>query len=74
VTHDEQKRADDPAAMRAAAAEAVAASWDAEYRAGRYADEEPVAFVWDVLERSHARAGCPLRDVRWHGGYGERRR
>jgi hypothetical protein len=27
----------------------VAASWDAEYAAGRYARERPVAFAGDVL-------------------------
>jgi hypothetical protein len=48
---DELRSGDDPAShVPGSASEAVAASWDAEYRAGRYAGEEPVAFVWDVLE------------------------
>jgi hypothetical protein len=32
------------------ASDPVAASWDAEYRAGRYALEEPVGFVQDILK------------------------
>jgi SAM-dependent methyltransferase len=30
----------------------VAASWDVEYRAGRYALEEPIGFVEDILQRA----------------------
>jgi SAM-dependent methyltransferase len=33
---------------------AVAASWDAEYRAGRYRDEPPVAFTSDILAAARA--------------------
>ncbi len=32
----------------------VAAAWDAEYRAGRYRDEPPVAFTWDILAAARA--------------------
>jgi SAM-dependent methyltransferase len=32
----------------------IAAAWDAEYRAGRYRDEPPVAFVQDILAAARA--------------------
>jgi SAM-dependent methyltransferase len=38
-------------------------SWDAEYRAGRYAGEKPVAFVEDILEASRRVALPPGRGL-----------
>lgn len=35
--------------MRAGQPDPAAAAWDAEYAAGRYAGEEPVAFTSDIL-------------------------
>jgi SAM-dependent methyltransferase len=32
----------------------VATAWDAEYRGGRYRDEPPVAFTWDILAAARA--------------------
>jgi SAM-dependent methyltransferase len=36
---------------------AAAAAWDAEYRAGRYRDEPPVAFVGDIVAAARGLAG-----------------
>jgi Methyltransferase domain len=47
-----------PEALARVAAEQVALSWDAEYGRGRYAREEPVAFVEDIL-RCAAAADLP---------------
>jgi SAM-dependent methyltransferase len=40
--------------MRDGEAELASASWDAEYLAGRYRDEPPVAFVADIVDAARA--------------------
>jgi SAM-dependent methyltransferase len=41
----------------------AAGSWDAEYRAGRYADEGPIAFVQDILRCANAVEPPPGRGL-----------